>query len=334
MRQRKNPWIVMVLTLIYPGLGHAFMGEMGRGLLYITIHSFLLFVGLISLGFLGIPVLIFWIVAIIRSYLRAEKINKGKIPPEFQSTRSAFVSFGITVLIGAIPIYVFPFSTYFSMYDRLPSEKAEVMTYFQQSLEKKYHRRAEIRTVEFSFNAGDMNGNFEAEAIFEDFPDIPFRVSAYGEDTLQMPVHDTFVDEWIRQRHSPKYEDIIRKSLEKTAFSHSKIWVTGISTDKPILIEDLIQRPESYMEITVKTVKFMDFNETKKESLAKEIWAILLPLQQSGVKTVSFRAEVFHPNWDKTSFNSQELFKQRLAIVHISKETPIHSNEDIMNFIE
>ncbi|RXT03807.1 hypothetical protein [Ammoniphilus sp. CFH 90114] len=335
MKKKRNPWLAMGLTLVYPGLGHGYLGEMGVGLLYITIHSFLLLVAMMSLGFLGLPALIFWIYAIVKVLIRADQINKEEVKPEFVSQGSANKSFIFTFLIGLIPFYVFPFQTYFSLYDRLPSEKREVQAYLQRSLEEKYGTSAEVYPVTYSWNAGDMDGTFSAQAKLSEYPMFSFQVTVSGKKSLKAPISDTFVNEFMKYQYGEKYRKKIGSDLEEASFSHSEIWVDGINPRVARMdLKELAKNPESYISIYINTVKFMDLTENNKEQLAQQIWSVVEPLKEEGISAISLNIDVFHPEQNTPSFNRKQSYNKKIANISVSKESHIRSAEDIVPLIE
>lgn len=74
MSEEKSSGVAAILSVIWPGLGQIYNGEIGLGILFIVLQA--LFVGL-SLLLIGIPfALILWIYALYRAYNVAKETHE------------------------------------------------------------------------------------------------------------------------------------------------------------------------------------------------------------------------------------------------------------------
>jgi TM2 domain-containing membrane protein YozV len=77
-REIKSSGIAAVLSLILPGLGQIYNGQIGKGLIFmIIITPILALTVLVIIGFVLLP--LFWILNIYDAYRTAKKINAGEI---------------------------------------------------------------------------------------------------------------------------------------------------------------------------------------------------------------------------------------------------------------
>ena len=95
--QKKNEVIAAVAS-IWPGLGQAYVGELGRGLAIFAFVVVLSSLGAL-LGYLSWASFIVWAYGIYDSYSIAKKMNSGAIP--FVETNTMKI---VTFIIGSVVI--------------------------------------------------------------------------------------------------------------------------------------------------------------------------------------------------------------------------------------
>ena len=69
----RNPLIAGILSLLIPGLGQIYNGEIGKGIGLIIAHFISLLLMFVIIGFITTPIL--WIYGMVDAYQTAEKIN-------------------------------------------------------------------------------------------------------------------------------------------------------------------------------------------------------------------------------------------------------------------
>ena len=80
VQERKNTGVAAILSVIFPGLGQIYNGQIGKGIVFIILG--IIFAGLVIvfIGFILFP--LFWIYNIYDAYTSAKKINAGVIKPD------------------------------------------------------------------------------------------------------------------------------------------------------------------------------------------------------------------------------------------------------------
>ncbi|WP_134701369.1 hypothetical protein [Ammoniphilus sp. YIM 78166] len=328
MRNQKNPWVVTMLSILYPGLGHAYMGDMAKGVLYVIIHSLLLFLGLITLGFLGLPAIIFWIVIIIKSIVTAFEKNTavGHSSEHVHAQRNS-LSFWITLVLAIFFFYTFPFLTYFNIYDRLPSEKREVQAYMEQSLATKYGSNAHMEEIEYSWDASNMDGRFEGTATLAAYPMIPFRVAVSGDKPKSSQVEDTFLADFVNH----KYKQWMDQYFEQHGFVQFRFWAEPRLQQVRLDATKLPEQLQQYVKISVSGFFLMDIHEGNKQELADQIWSLLKLLNEKGMPSVSLEIGIVSTNWIEKK--QDYLSDKKIAQIDIPNSRAIQSAEEILSFI-
>lgn len=79
-REKKNPGVAAIFSVIWPGLGQIFNGQTGKGILFILLQMINFFLLFFIIGAITIPG--FWVYGIYDAYLTAEKINRGEEVPK------------------------------------------------------------------------------------------------------------------------------------------------------------------------------------------------------------------------------------------------------------
>ena len=75
--ERKSEGIAAVASFLFVGLGQIYNGEIGKGIMFIILGVFFVFMMLFLIGFLLYP--LFWIYNIYDAYNTAKQINAGLI---------------------------------------------------------------------------------------------------------------------------------------------------------------------------------------------------------------------------------------------------------------
>lgn len=70
----KNKWLSIVLSLLFPGLGHLYLGEVKKGILLVVTDIISILLISVFVGILLLPII--YIYAIVDSYKVTEVINQ------------------------------------------------------------------------------------------------------------------------------------------------------------------------------------------------------------------------------------------------------------------
>jgi TM2 domain-containing membrane protein YozV len=77
--ESKSPILAAVLSVVFPGLGQIYNGQIGKGIAFLILGAVLVFSIAALIGFVLYP--IFWIYNIYDAYTVARKINAGIVKP-------------------------------------------------------------------------------------------------------------------------------------------------------------------------------------------------------------------------------------------------------------
>jgi len=154
----------IILTVLYPGIGHIFSHQIIRGIIFVIAYSVGIWLALISLFFLPILMIIVWVWALI-DIAKERKVQR----------KSKFESI-VALILSLVIVYFIPFSTFFTYYERTPWEKREVQERFDEYIDAKYNQQSVISKVEFDSNASNMNGTFTSDVYFSDDPATRFSI--------------------------------------------------------------------------------------------------------------------------------------------------------------
>ncbi len=74
---QKNPGLAAVLSFFFTGLGQIYNGQIGKGVLFISIQVINALLMFVLVGFITFP--IFWIWGMVDAYRTAERMNKSAV---------------------------------------------------------------------------------------------------------------------------------------------------------------------------------------------------------------------------------------------------------------
>lgn len=71
----KKPWLAVVLSFLYPGLGHLYLGRTVQGLVLIVLEFLSILCMSIVIGLFTFPVI--WLYAMIDAFKKANEANEN-----------------------------------------------------------------------------------------------------------------------------------------------------------------------------------------------------------------------------------------------------------------
>lgn len=71
----KNPWLAVVLSLVWCGIGQIYNGELGKGILLAVLYGISFLLMAIVIGYISMPVLLVY--GIVDAYQTATRINSS-----------------------------------------------------------------------------------------------------------------------------------------------------------------------------------------------------------------------------------------------------------------
>jgi TM2 domain-containing membrane protein YozV len=89
--KRKNPWIGVILSFFWGGVGQMYNGQIGKGIIYLIITLLIMLLDLFLILFTGNNIVILnllWrIFAMVDAYITATKLNRGEPADKFINLR-------------------------------------------------------------------------------------------------------------------------------------------------------------------------------------------------------------------------------------------------------
>jgi TM2 domain-containing membrane protein YozV len=98
-RKKKSPAVAALLSLVFPGCGQVYNGEMVKGIL-VLIGS------LVGILFYLIPGVIVWVYGIYEAYTTSGKMNEGKVPFRESTTTNMLLYLASWIVLVMVVLIV------------------------------------------------------------------------------------------------------------------------------------------------------------------------------------------------------------------------------------
>lgn len=276
------------LSLLYPGLGQIYNGQLIKGFSFIIIQFFCIFIFRVTLVFFPYTVIILWIIGMIDAYKYSISNRKNKK----RNSRLIF----LYLIIGGLFAYIggnYAWNQGGKIFDKPEKDKEIIKNQAKTYLEDKYNDNFFVKQINYEWNTKV----YQMKIVSEKYPQLNFRVNV-GEFSTD-EIFDDYLDTVWSSQSREELEPFVIEAYSQKAIFKSYINAQQISSNFRGNIPEYKSARQIYKDEAISQLVliyvFKEITDLNKEEEIKKIFKIINSYKGVNVKNSSLQIIFFAP---------------------------------------